>query len=175
MPITPRFEVDQSDGFVEITIHVPHIRVSSSEFHVDGKDFTFHCKPYFLKLTLPHEIFDDDDTCKAVYDPNEDRGVIRVTIPKSEPGLHFPDLDLQTQLLQRRRLQDQRAHAFPSIEVVGEQQYEGADEEEDGQESGCLNAASPLLASSRRNFYGFNRYSKKCSLLANLPSLSITR
>jgi protein SHQ1 len=167
MPITPRFEVDQTDDFIKICIHVPHIRVSSSEFHVEGKDFTFHCKPYFLKLSLPHEIFDDDDTCKAVYDPDEDRGVIRVTIPKKESGLHFPGLDLQTQLLQLRLAKDQKAHAFPSIEVLGEEQYaageEGGKDEDDDKLSPSF---CPLLSTTPQNFYGFN--SQYTQVLTNL-------
>mgnify|MGYP003386600898 CR=1 FL=1 len=171
MPITPRFVVEQSDDFVNITIHVPHIRISSSEFHVEGKDFTFYCKPYFLKLTLPHEIFDDDDTCKAVHDPGEDKGVIRVTIPKREPGLRFPDLDLQTQLLQLRRDKDQVTHAFPSIEVLAEEEH-GTEEEQqeekerEEQRSVPLPTPSPFFSASRQNFYGFN--SKYTQVLQNL-------
>lgn len=167
MPITPRFSIDQSDDFINITIHVPHIRVSSSELHVEGKDFTFYCKPYFLKLTLPHEIYDDDDTCKAVYDPDDDKGVIRVCIPKREPGLRFPDLDLHTQLLQLRRDKDQAAHAFPSIEVLGEESSQGGEQEDQQElERSSAPASCPFFSATRQNFYGFN--SKYTQVLQNL-------
>ena len=167
MPLTPRFTLQQSEDFVEIVIRVPHIRVTNSEFHIDGKDFTFYCKPYFLKLTLPHEIYDDDDTCKAVYNPDEDKGVIRVTIPKKEPGLHFPDLDLQTHLLQMRVEKDQKEHVFPSIEIVGEETFANEDEDGDEKDSDKKEEISDIaISTSSKCYYGFN--SKYTRVLHNL-------
>ncbi|CAM9306747.1 unnamed protein product, partial [Ectocarpus fasciculatus] len=78
MPATPRFKVSQTDLAVVVCIKVPHIRVGSAETHVDGTEFSFYCKPYLLRLTLPYEVGGDDDdgSCKAVYDPTDESGTI---------------------------------------------------------------------------------------------------
>ena len=49
MPATPRFKVSQTDNAVIVSIKVPHVRVSSAETHVDGREFSFYCKPYLLR------------------------------------------------------------------------------------------------------------------------------
>jgi protein SHQ1 len=69
MPSIPRFQVRQEDDWIFIEVYVPYVRVSEMEFHVDGVNFSFYCKPYLLKLQFPHEVVDDDRT-KAVYDPS---------------------------------------------------------------------------------------------------------
>jgi hypothetical protein len=35
MPVTPRFQLAQTDEYVLVTIRVPHIRVSAAETHVE--------------------------------------------------------------------------------------------------------------------------------------------
>ena len=60
MPVTPRFRITQTAQALEITINVPHIRVGDAEFHVNGLDFSFFCKPYLLRLTLPGAVEDSD-------------------------------------------------------------------------------------------------------------------
>jgi protein SHQ1 len=102
MPSAPRFHVTQDAAFVYVHVHVPYVRVSEMEFHVDGCHFSFYCKPYLLKLQFPHEVV-DDELAKAVYDPNTDNGTIVVHLPKQEPGLEFPDLDLLTKLMQPKK------------------------------------------------------------------------
>ena len=37
------------------------------EFVIDGKEFSFYCNPYLLKLAFPYECI-DDERAKAVYD-----------------------------------------------------------------------------------------------------------
>ncbi|CAN0330914.1 unnamed protein product, partial [Laminaria digitata] len=49
MPATPRFKVSQTDDAVVVIIKVPHVRVGSAETHVDGREFSFYCKPYLLR------------------------------------------------------------------------------------------------------------------------------
>lgn len=49
MPATPRFTVSQTEFAVLVCIKVPHIRVGGAETHVDGKEFSFYCKPYLLR------------------------------------------------------------------------------------------------------------------------------
>eukprot|EP00501_MAST-03F_sp_TOSAG23-6_P001421 GSMAST32.ASY1.ANO1.1477.1 assembled CDS len=126
---TPRFNLNQTDDTVTVTVNVPYVRVSDMEFHldhVDGKDFTFYCKPYLLRLRFPGAVIDDETTpAKAVYDHNVDHGTITITFQKMEKGLHFEDLDLLTTVLQQSRRRPGRFEASdttksspPLIEVV---------------------------------------------------------
>ncbi|CAN0180364.1 unnamed protein product, partial [Discosporangium mesarthrocarpum] len=91
-----------TDELVVVAIRVPHVRVSNAESHVQGREFTFYCKPYLLKLIFPHDLVEDDVRCRAVYDPSMDDGTVTVHLPKAEAGQYFEDLDLTTKLLQPR-------------------------------------------------------------------------
>lgn len=44
--------VSQTDESVIICIKVPHVRVGSAETHIDGREFSFYCKPYLLRYWL---------------------------------------------------------------------------------------------------------------------------
>ena len=81
-----------------MAIRVPWVRVSNMEFVVDGREFSFFCKPYLLRLTLPGEVV-DDERAKGVYDAGQDNGTVTVHLPKKERGEAFPNLDLLTKLL----------------------------------------------------------------------------
>ena len=60
--LTPRFCIDQDSVTVIVSITVPHVRVvGNMEVYVDGKIFSFYCKPYLLKLVFPHEIISPED------------------------------------------------------------------------------------------------------------------
>ena len=96
--LIPTFSLSQTAEMVMVEIRVPFVRVSNMEFHVDGKDFHFYCKPYLLKLTLPHEVV-DDERAGAEYDVNKENGTVTCRVPKLEQGLHFENLDLITTLL----------------------------------------------------------------------------
>ena len=45
MPLQPKFELQQDEDYLEVQIKVPYVRVSDMEFHVEGKEFHFWCKP----------------------------------------------------------------------------------------------------------------------------------
>lgn len=130
-PTVPKFHVHQDDKMVYLDINVPYVRVSDMEFFIDGCDFTFWCKPYLLKLQFPGNIIDDEAT-KAVYDMNLDHGTIHVHISKQNAGEHFPDLDMVTKLLQKKKWQPQDEGLpipGPLIEVLGSSQH--SDEEDE--------------------------------------------
>ncbi|XP_075690160.1 protein SHQ1 homolog isoform X2 [Rhinoderma darwinii] len=57
--ITPAFDITQDSDFLIITIRVPYARVSEFDIYIDGDDFKFYAKPYFLRLTLPGRIVED--------------------------------------------------------------------------------------------------------------------
>lgn len=101
--IVPNFRISQDSDFIFVHINVPYVRVSAAEMVCDGRDFSFWCKPYLLKLRFPHPLDGtDEERCRATYDPMEAHGTLVAHLPKVEPGLHFPDLDLTTKLLQMR-------------------------------------------------------------------------
>uniref|UniRef100_A0A8C5R386 Protein SHQ1 homolog n=1 Tax=Leptobrachium leishanense TaxID=445787 RepID=A0A8C5R386_9ANUR len=97
--ITPAFEITQDATFLTISIKVPYARVSEVDVYVDGDDFKFYMKPYFLRLSLPGRIVEDGRQ-KATYDA--DKGVFTICVPKETPEQHFEGLDLLTSLLAPR-------------------------------------------------------------------------
>ncbi|CAO3657346.1 unnamed protein product [Mucor hiemalis] len=118
--ITPTFKVDQDDTTVTILINTPYVRAQDVDLYVEGCEFRFYLRPYFLRLHFPGNIIEDDDS-KAVYDPSAGQFTIKVT--KETKGEHFPNLDLLTKLLARTGETSATANKDPKkplIEVVGE-------------------------------------------------------
>ncbi|KAG5456171.1 MAG: hypothetical protein BJ554DRAFT_4161 [Olpidium bornovanus] len=104
MFITPDFTVSQDEegpwapgrGFVILRVRAPHVRAQQVELAVDGRQVKFHARPFFLSLTLPGEVV-EDERASASYDVDEGR--FTVVLPKADPAEHFPALDLLTKLL----------------------------------------------------------------------------
>ncbi|KAG0098921.1 Hsp90 cochaperone shq1 [Podila epicladia] len=117
--ITPVFNVTQDDDYVTIVINAPHIKTQDVDFFVEGQEFKFYLKPYFLRLTFPGNIVEDDRS-KATYDVG--KGQMTVVLAKEEPGQFFPDLDMLTKLLVRKGDLSEKSKADqikrPLIEVV---------------------------------------------------------
>ena len=61
MPATPVFTLTQDASTVFVRIQVPYVRVGALETHVDGRDFSFYCKPYLLRLRLPRACVDSEE------------------------------------------------------------------------------------------------------------------
>ncbi|KAL1915970.1 uncharacterized protein VTP21DRAFT_6358 [Calcarisporiella thermophila] len=118
--ITPSFHLSQDNDFLTITIHTPYIRAQDVEFFVDGNEFKFHLRPYFLRLTLPGRVV-EDERASASYDVQT--GDITVKLPKETPGEEFKDMDMITKLLARKG--ESPSGGKPLIEVVGEDKVEG--------------------------------------------------
>ncbi len=99
--IVPSFRITQDEEYVFVHINVPYVRVGAAEMVCDGMEFSFYCKPYLLKLKFPHPLDGtDEERCRATHDPSEAHGTLVAHLPKVTPGLHFPDLDLTTKLMQ---------------------------------------------------------------------------
>ncbi|NP_001072616.1 protein SHQ1 homolog [Xenopus tropicalis] len=110
--ITPAFDISQDSDFLTIIIKVPYARASEIDIYIEGDDFKFYAKPYFLRLALPGRIVEDGRQ-KATY--NADDGIITVSVPKETPGQHFEGLDLLTSLLAPRGSKS----AKPLVEEIG--------------------------------------------------------
>ncbi|GAA6104247.1 protein SHQ1 homolog [Tachysurus ichikawai] len=78
--ITPAFELSQDTDFLTLVIRVPYTRTSEFDIYVDGEDFKFYAKPYFLRLTLPGRIVQDGRE-KASFDI--EKGNITLTVRRT--------------------------------------------------------------------------------------------
>ncbi|KAK2857751.1 hypothetical protein Q7C36_005670 [Tachysurus vachellii] len=127
--ITPAFELSQDSDFLTLVIRVPYTRTSEFDIYVDGEDFKFYAKPYFLRLTLPGRIVQDGRE-KASFDI--EKGLFTMCIPKETAGQHFEGLQMLTSLLAPKGTRS----AQPLVEEIGacgtsEACQEDKDEEED--------------------------------------------
>ncbi|MCI4375171.1 hypothetical protein PGIGA_G00106250 [Pangasianodon gigas] len=127
--ITPAFELSQDSDFLTLVIRVPYTRTSEFDIYVDGEDFKFYAKPYFLRLTLPGRIVQDGRE-KASFDI--DKGLFTMRVPKETAGQHFEGLHMLTSLLAPKGSRS----AQPLVEEMGactmsEACQEDKDEEED--------------------------------------------
>ncbi|KAG8903329.1 hypothetical protein FRB99_003432 [Tulasnella sp. 403] len=94
--ITPKFSCSQDELSVTVELYVPSVRASEVEIDVDGSLFSVHIKPYFLRLSFPGNVVEDDDSF-ARYDPSS--GYLTVKLTKETKGEDFKDLDLLAKLL----------------------------------------------------------------------------
>nr|XP_023649798.1 protein SHQ1 homolog [Paramormyrops kingsleyae] len=94
--ITPAFELSQDSDFLLLRIRVPYTRAAEFDLYIDGEDFKFYAKPYFLRLTLPGRIVEDGRE-KASFDI--DKGLFTLRVPKESPGENFEGLDMLTSLM----------------------------------------------------------------------------
>ncbi|XP_034389481.1 protein SHQ1 homolog isoform X2 [Cyclopterus lumpus] len=129
--ITPAFDLSQDPEFLILSIRVPYTRTSEFDLHVDGADFKFFAKPYFLRLSLPGRIVEDGrETAKF----DIDEGLVTLRVPKETAGEHFEGLQMLTSLLAPKGSRSAR----PLIEDLSTGSGEGAmggdDEEEDDEE-----------------------------------------
>ncbi|XP_044157404.1 protein SHQ1 homolog [Bufo gargarizans] len=122
--ITPAFDITQDSDFLIITIKVPYARISEVDLYIDGDDFKFYAKPYFLRLTLPGRIVEDGRQ-KATY--NADDGIFTVQVPKETPGQQFEGLNLLTSLLAPKGARTCK----PLIEEIGSANEALEDDEEE--------------------------------------------
>lgn len=47
--ITPAFDLSQDPEYLIITIRVPYTRTSEFDLYIEGTEFKFYAKPYFLR------------------------------------------------------------------------------------------------------------------------------
>ncbi|XP_076869806.1 protein SHQ1 homolog [Brachyhypopomus gauderio] len=127
--ITPAFELSQDSDYLTLVIRVPYTRTSEFDVYVDGDDFKFYAKPYFLRLSLPGRIVQDGRE-KACFDI--DKGLFTLRVPKEKAGHHFEGLQMLTSLLAPKGSRSAKA----LVEDVGacggsEAGQEEEDEDED--------------------------------------------
>eukprot|EP00736_Rhodelphis_marinus_P012534 Rmarinus@m.13383 len=152
--LTPQFEVRQDDEFVIVDMNVKFIKSEDMDFYILGKEFKFHVKPYFLRLTFRQEIVEDGRE-KVVYDPGN--GKVLVHLPKKNHGEYFESLDMLTSLLA-----PQKPKTKPLIQVVGEAKdiRDDADDDDGSRWEVFQQLPSPEEDDVGKAVYGFdNSYS----------------
>ncbi|KAM7423171.1 hypothetical protein PAMA_010954 [Pampus argenteus] len=124
--ITPAFDLSQDPEYLILSIRVPYTRTSEFDLFIEGTDFKFYAKPYFLRLTLPGRIVEDGRE-KAIFDI--DKGLFTLRVPKETAGEHFEGLQMLTSLLAPKGSRS----AKPLVEDISTDCSEGVgdDEEED--------------------------------------------
>ncbi|KAJ2848336.1 hypothetical protein GGI22_005753, partial [Coemansia erecta] len=140
------------------------------EFDVDGDQFKFFASPYYLRLTFPGNVVEDDKST-ASFDAAS--GDILVTLSKETPGEHFENLDLLTRLLATRRerdhgmVTDKRSGTVkrPIIEEIGSALEPEAREEIRMDEDFDWEMPQPISSDTEREElllngakYGFNQH-----------------
>lgn len=154
--ITPKFTVAQDNGHLYLTIHAPHVRAQTVQLDVDSDQFKFFASPYYLRLTFPGPLNEEEDHTVATFDAGA--GDISVKLTKLTPGQQFPNLDMLTGLLATRK-QQQAGSSKPLIEeVMTEEQTLDIlqDEDFDWELEQTIPTAEDSLLTGKTH-YGFNR------------------
>lgn len=110
--ITPRFQCEQDDENVIVSIQMPHIKTSLIDYTINSNVFRIHVKPYFLRLTFSQDLSEEEGKDKAKYDT--DKGVLTVFLPKKNKTEFFKDLNMLTSLLSSKTESKQK----PLIEEI---------------------------------------------------------
>ncbi|XP_031701508.1 protein SHQ1 homolog isoform X2 [Anarrhichthys ocellatus] len=165
--ITPAFDLSQDPEFLILSIRVPYTRTSEFDLYIDGTDFKFFAKPYFLRLSLPGRIVEDGRE-KAKFDI--DKGLVTLRVPKETSGEHFEGLQMLTSLLAPKGSRS----AKPLIEDLSAGGGEGAgddDEDEDEEDFDWQVEQEVYKESSEEELgvlqkYGFGN--QRCGVFARL-------
>jgi len=125
--ITPEFTLSQDDECITVVMRLPYVKISSSEFYTDAHQFSFHLKPYLLRLHFTEELLDSDEAVESnVFDHNTMKLTVR--IKKKNQGEVFKDLDIIAKLLSQKPSKPTQGKA--KIEVLGTTTNESEEKEE---------------------------------------------
>ncbi|XP_076601495.1 protein SHQ1 homolog [Chaetodon auriga] len=151
--ITPAFDLSQDPEYLILNIRVPYTRTSEFDLHIDGTDFKFYAKPYFLRLSLPGRIVEDGRE-KAKFDI--DKGLFTLRVPKETAGEHFEGLQMLTSLLAPKGSRS----AKPLVEDLSTECSEsmGDDEDEDEEEFDWQVEQEVYKESSEEELRGLQTY-----------------
>ncbi|KAJ8047208.1 Protein SHQ1-like [Holothuria leucospilota] len=174
--LTPAFELSQDSTFLTIIIKARFARISETEVFVDGKNFKFYSKPYFLRLNLPGALIEDGRET-AEYDA--EKGNFTIKLPKESPGEEFDGLDMLTKLMAPS---GQVTASEPTIENItssplDEAQGEEEDEEEinwEVEQTPCLQDEDNIIGPVKYGFAGrrsgvFSRLQEELSCIVDIP------
>lgn len=88
----PQFSLSQDENTLTIDVYGPNCHLADLEVALDDDDtFLFRCKPYFLRVTLPGSIV-EDERYKSAFD--QDTSKFSFTYGKKHPGEIFHNLQI---------------------------------------------------------------------------------
>src|SRR4051812_41548164 len=88
--LSPEFTLDQDDTFIILTLICPLIRVKDIEYSMDNNLFHFYAQPYYLRLTLSHNL---QPLGEEKLDYDIETGKLVFKLLKETPGQLFFDLN----------------------------------------------------------------------------------
>uniref|UniRef100_A0A672NVG9 Protein SHQ1 homolog n=1 Tax=Sinocyclocheilus grahami TaxID=75366 RepID=A0A672NVG9_SINGR len=150
--ITPAFELSQDADFLTVVIRVPYTRTSEFDIYIQGEDFKFYAKPYFLRLTLPGRIVEDGWE-KASFDI--DKGLFMLHVPKETAGEHFEGLEMLTSLLAPKGSRSAKQLVEDTEACGGGCEEEDEEEEFDWQIEQEVYTETPAETLKEYHKYGF--------------------
>ncbi|XP_028303949.1 protein SHQ1 homolog isoform X2 [Gouania willdenowi] len=162
--ITPAFDLTQDPDSLIISIRVPYTRTSEFDLYIDGTEFKFYAKPYFLRLNLPGRIVEDGRE-KAKFDI--DQGLFTIHVPKQTPGENFEGLKMLTSLLVPKGSRS----AGPLVEDMSRGSEEVGDGEEFDEEFDWQVEQELYRESSEEELRALQKYgfgNQRCGVFARL-------
>ena len=157
--LTPTFRCSQDALFVIVELLLPsiHCKLSTAQFDITDNQFTFHCSPYYLRLTFSHFLAQGKGE-RATYDLSTNG--LKVFLPKLNDGEAFDHLDYPQLLLATRK---QRVELLREDQAVPEEEVEEAEENSEDETEFVQTVPKPWMeavveevATSQGSSYGFN-------------------
>ncbi|RNA15731.1 SHQ1 -like protein [Brachionus plicatilis] len=124
--ITPSFKLDQNDEYLFVNIRAPYANLNEVDLFVENNDLRFYCKPYYLRLNLPGNILENDDS--GTYDFDEK--IFKFKFIKENKGENFQGLDLLTKLL--TPISKPKSNLIEEVSSSQENENEIDDNDEEG-------------------------------------------
>jgi len=124
--LCPQFDVRQDAQFVDVDVRLPYVKVSLIELDINGDTLELYARPYFLRLVLPGNIIEDG---REYSEYDVDSQLLKIKLPKENPGEIFQGLELLTTLLPAAGPKKEMGGSRPLIEMIGDDaEPEEADE-----------------------------------------------
>ncbi len=95
--ITPLFKCEQDESQIIVSINVKYVKISDVDFYIEGNNFKFYLKPYFLNLFFSHKLKSESDNNHSQYDV--DSSLLVCKIEKENKGEIFLNLDMISTLM----------------------------------------------------------------------------
>jgi protein SHQ1 len=99
--ITPLFKVDQDEKYLNIKIKVKYVKFSEVDFFIEGNNFRFYLKPYYLNLYFSDNLKAESENNNSKYDI--DKELIDCRIEKEIEGCQFKNLELISTMLNENK------------------------------------------------------------------------
>lgn len=66
--IVPQFSLSQDGKYVVVVIRIPYVKISNTEFYIEGRVFKFFLHPYMLTIQFKNDLKAQEEPASASYD-----------------------------------------------------------------------------------------------------------